>query len=137
MEIGRQRLMRVGICLALALATAAVFWQVTRNEFINYDDPDYVTENPHVTSGLTLNNVVWAFVRSHAANWHPLTWISHMVDCQLFGLNAGAHHAVSLVIHIANAILLFMVLNSLTGAVWRSAVVAGLFALHPLGRNRL
>src|SRR6266850_6413629 len=120
------------ISLLLALTTLAVLWPVTQNDFVNYDDLDYVTANAHVQSGLNWKGVVWAFTTGHASNWHPLTWLSHMVDCQLFGQRAGAHHLMSLLFHAANTVLLFLVLRGLTGALWRSVLVAGLFALHPL-----
>lgn len=120
------------ICLALALVTLALYWPMTRHGFINLDDQQYVTQNPHVTSGLSWTNAVWAFTTGDAANWHPLTWISHQADCQMFGLNAGGHHLVNLLFHIANTLLLFLWLTQLTGAVWRSAFVAALFAWHPL-----
>ncbi len=120
------------LSLLLALATSTVFLQVVRNEFVNYDDPDYVSANTHVETGVTWKNVAWAFTTGHASNWHPLTWMSHMLDCQLFGQRAGAHHLVSAGFHVVNTLLLFLVLKSLTGALWRSALVAALFALHPL-----
>jgi Flp pilus assembly protein TadD len=100
--------------------------------FVNYDDPDYITGNAHVTGGLTWANIAWAFQSGHAANWHPLTWISHMMDCQLFGLNPAGHHLTNLLFHIANTLLLFVLLEKLTGAIWRSFFVAALFAWHPL-----
>src|ERR1019366_5136949 len=120
------------LCLLLALATLAVFLPVARQGFVNYDDADYVTENAHVLSGLTWANVVWAVTTGHASNWHPVTWLSHMLDCQLFGTRAGAQHLVSVGFHIANALLLLLLLRRMTGALWRSALVAALFALHPL-----
>ena len=120
------------LCLLLALATAAVFWPVARFDFVNYDDSDYVTANAHVQSGLKWANVRWAFTTGHASNWHPLTWLSHSLDCQLFGQSAGAHHLASAGFHLANTLLLFLVLRQMTGALWRSALVAALFALHPL-----
>ncbi len=116
----------------LALATLVVFLPVARQGFVNYDDSDYVTENAHVQSGLTWANVVWAFTTGHASNWHPLTWLSHMLDCQLFRTKAGPQHLVSAGFHIANALLLLLLLRRMTGALWRSALVAALFALHPL-----
>jgi tetratricopeptide (TPR) repeat protein len=119
------------ISLALAIITVAVFWPVARHDFVNYDDPDYVTANSHVQNGLSWANVVWAFKTGHASNWHPLTWLSHIADCQMFGQQAGAHHLVNLAFHAANTVLLFLVLRRMTGAVWRSALVAALFALHP------
>ena len=120
------------ICLGLAAVTLALFYPVSRHEFINLDDPDYVTQNPVVQAGLTWAGLGWAFGASHANNWHPLTWLSHMTDCQCFGLKAGAHHGVSLGLHLASTVLLFLVLRRLTGAVWRSALVAALFGWHPL-----
>jgi tetratricopeptide (TPR) repeat protein len=120
------------ICLVLALGTAALYWPITSHPFILFDDDQYVTGNSHVTSGLKWTNIVWAFQTYEAANWHPLTWISHMADCQMFGLNPGAHHLVNLLFHIANTLLLFVWLKNLTGATWRSAFVAALFAWHPL-----
>ena len=126
----RQRDLLISLCLVLA--TAAVYWPVQRFEFTNYDDSEYVSENPHVLGGLTLKNLSWAFTTQHASNWHPLTWISHMLDCQWFGVDAGGHHLVNLLFHIANTLLLFGVLKRMTAAPWRSALVAALFALHPL-----
>ena len=128
-----ERLRRPGfICLCLGLLTVAVYSPVAWQGFVNYDDSDYVTENRHVLSGLKWGNVVWAFTTGHASNWHPLTWISHMVDCQVFALWGGGHHLVSVGFHIANTLLLFLLLRRMTGALWRSALVAALFALHPL-----
>ncbi len=120
------------ICLFLALGTVLVYSRVFVCGFTNYDDPNYITDNVHVKTGLSAANVAWAFTTGHASNWHPLTWISHMVDCQIFGLNPAGHHAVNLLFHIANTLLLFGVLKRMTGAVWRSACVAALFAWHPL-----
>jgi protein O-mannosyl-transferase len=120
------------VCLLLALVTLGVFLPVGWHDFVNYDDSDYVTANAHVQTGLKWSNVTWAFVTGHASNWHPLTWLSHMLDCQLFGQRAGAHHLVSVGFHILNTLLLFMVFRRMTGALWRSAFVAAVFALHPL-----
>src|ERR1019366_4253881 len=120
------------ICLGLAAITVTLYWPVHRHDFINFDDRDYVTENPTVRAGITWAGVQWAFAGSHASNWHPLTWLSHMLDCQVFGLKPGAHHLVNLGFHIANTLLLFLALNQMTRAVWRSALVAALFAWHPL-----
>ncbi len=120
------------ICIFLIAASLTVYWQITNHEFINYDDGIYVTENPHVQSGLTLESIKWAFTTGHAANWHPITWLSHMLDCELYGLNPMGHHWTSLQIHLINSILLFLVLKMMTGALWRSGFVAALFALHPL-----
>ena len=120
------------ICFILAIATVAVYWPVTTFDFVNYDDPDYVTFNPHVLGGLTWRGVAWAFQSGYANNWHPVTWLSHMLDVEMFGASAGAAHFVNLLLHTANVLLLFLVLRLLSGAIWRSAVVAALFALHPL-----
>jgi tetratricopeptide (TPR) repeat protein len=125
--------MRPGaLCLLLAAATLAVYLPVGRHGYVNYDDSDYVTANSHVQSGLKWANVVWAFQSGHACNWHPLTWISHMLDLQLFGDRPGAQHLVSVAFHIANTLLLFLLLRRMTNALWRSFMVAALFALHPL-----
>jgi Tfp pilus assembly protein PilF len=120
------------IYLGLFLTTTAVFWPVTRCEFVNFDDSQYVTENPHIKQGLTLAGVGWAFSSTVEGNWHPVTCLSHMLDCQLFGLNARAHHLVNLLFHVANTLLLFHVLRRMTHELWPSAAVAALFALHPL-----
>jgi tetratricopeptide (TPR) repeat protein len=120
------------ICLFLVIATLAVYLQVRNHEFLNYDDDTYVTENRHVQAGITLTGLGWAFTTTHAANWHPLTWLSHMVDCHLYGMNPGPHHLTNLFLHIANSLLLFIVFWRMTGDSWRSGFVAALFALHPL-----
>jgi len=120
------------IALVLAIATVAAYWQVHNFRFVNFDDAEYVVENPHVNTGLTWENVVWAFTKYHSCNWHPLTWISHMLDCQIFGMDARWHHCINLALHVGSTILLFLVLTQATGATWRSAFVAGAFALHPL-----
>ncbi|MHC4333142.1 MAG: tetratricopeptide repeat protein [Planctomycetota bacterium] len=119
------------ICCFLAISTTAVYWQVLSSDFVNFDDQIYVTENSHVQRGLTAENLVWAFASYDVAYWHPLTWLSHILDCELFGLKAGGHHLTSLILHIANSLLVFWVLRRATGAIWRSALVAALFALHP------
>ncbi len=120
------------ICLSLAVITSAVFWGVQKCEFVNYDDEDYVFGNQNVQHGFTAKAVQWAFTESYASNWHPITWLSHMLDCRLFGLNAGKHHVVNLLIHIINVFLLFWILKDTTGAIWKSALAACLFAIHPL-----
>jgi len=120
------------ICVALAFVVAAVYCQVYKFDFLSFDDPDYAFENPNVQSGITIEAIKWAFTTGYSTNWHPLTWISHMLDWQLFGNNAGAHHLVNLIFHIANTLLLFIVLKQMTDALWQSAFVAALFALHPL-----
>ena len=120
------------IYLFLVLTTLAVYWQVANHDFIHHDDTQYVSENPHVQAGLTRQSLVWAFTTTQAANWHPLTWLSHMFDCQLYDLNPMGHHLTNLLFHLANTLLLFIVLKQMTGAIWRSGLVAALFALHPL-----
>jgi hypothetical protein len=120
------------VVVSLALAAMALYWPATNSDFVNFDDPGYVTANPQVQGGLTWENAWWALTTLHLGLWHPLTWISHMLDCQWFGLRPGRHHVTSLLLHAANASLLFVVLRRMTGALWRSAFVAALFALHPL-----
>ncbi len=122
----------VFLVAGLILATVAVYVPVAGHEFVNYDDPDYLTSNPHVQSGLSWRNIAWAFRTRHASNWHPMTWLSHMLDCQLFGQSSGPPHLVNVGFHALNAALLFLVLRRYTGAFWRSGLVAALFALHPL-----
>jgi len=122
----------LGICLALAAITFAVFGQTLRHGFVDFDDDVYVYENPMVARGLTFKGIVWAFTQSQASNWHPLTWLSHMLDCQLYGLNPGGHHLTNVLLHTATVIALFLVLRQMTGALWRSAFVAAVFAIHPL-----
>jgi Flp pilus assembly protein TadD len=118
--------------VCLAVLVAAVYWPVAHAAFLNYDDNQYVTANPHVRGGLTVRCVAWAFSGSHASNWHPLTWLSHALDCECFGLNAGGHHVVNVLLHVTNTVLLFRVLRRMTGAMWRSACAAALFGIHPL-----
>jgi len=120
------------ICLFLTVATWLSFQGVGDHGFIALDDNAYVVENTHIHKGITIEGIRWAFTTGYAANWHPLTWISHMLDIQLFGLNPGGHHVVNLLFHIANVLLLFLVLNKMTKALWKSALVAAMFALHPL-----
>ena len=127
-ERDRARLL-CGVLLALVLAA---YWPVLRSQFIGLDDPQYVTENAQVLRGVTAEGIGWALVTGAAANWHPVTWWSHMLDCQLFGLNPVGHHATSLLLHLANVGLVFFVLRAFTGALWRSFLVAALFGLHPL-----
>jgi tetratricopeptide (TPR) repeat protein len=119
-------------CFLLAAAVLLAFSPVLQNQFTGYDDPDYVTNNRHVTSGLNAANLAWAFTHAYASNWHPLTWISHQLDCTLFGLNPGGHHLTSLLLHAANTILLFLWLSGVTGASGRSALVAAAFGVHPV-----
>ncbi|MBW2440644.1 MAG: hypothetical protein JRH12_09235, partial [Deltaproteobacteria bacterium] len=122
---------QTAICLFLVLVTFAVFCRVYGYDFVNFDDDVYVTENPRVRSGLTPDNIAWAF-RAENVYWHPLTWISHMVDVQIWGLDPGPQHLTNLIFHMLNALLLFLALNRMTGALWRSVFVAALFALHPI-----
>lgn len=126
------RLPVVVVCLFLALAVFVVFGQTLRHDFVNYDDDVYVYENPAVTKGLSLGGIAGAFARAHGSNWHPLTTISHMADCQLYGLKPGGHHLTNVLLHTATVLLLFLLLRNLTGAFWPSAFVAAVFGLHPL-----
>jgi tetratricopeptide (TPR) repeat protein len=128
----KNRRLQVEICLFLVLVILFVYYQSIHYDFVNYDDEVYVTENMQVKAGLTFEGIIWAFTTGHGANWHPLTWISHMLDCELFGLNPMGHHWINLQLHIANTILLFLFFNWATGAVWRSGLVAAIFAIHPL-----
>jgi len=123
---------RLWICVALAGVVVLLYGQVAHHEFVTLDDRPYVYENPRVKGGLTAENVAWAFTAFHEGNWHPLTWLSHMVDAELWGLAPGPHHLTNVLLHALNAVLLFLALVVLTGATWRSALVAALFAVHPL-----
>jgi Flp pilus assembly protein TadD len=123
---------RIFICFLLIVATLAVYWPVIHCDFLNYDDPDYFMSNAHVLTGLTPDNAVWAFTTGHAANWHPLTWLSLMLDAELFGKGSVGPHLTNLLLHAADTVLLFLLFRRLTAATWRSALVAALFALHPL-----
>jgi tetratricopeptide (TPR) repeat protein len=129
MTNSRQTLLASGL---LALVTLATYWPVIHDQFIGYDDAVYVTENTWVKSGLNRHSVAWAFTTGESANWHPLTWLSHELDVQLFGLNPAAHHLVNLLFHVTNVILLLLVMTRMTGRLWPSAFAAALFALHPL-----
>jgi hypothetical protein len=120
------------VCLLLGLVMTALFLPAIQFDFVDYDDSDYVKANPHVLTGLSWKNIAWAFQTGHASNWHPLTWLSHMLDCSVFGTGPHGPHLVNVLLHGTNAILLFLVLGQLTAAFWRSAMVAALFALHPL-----
>src|SRR5437016_12390578 len=120
------------LCLLLAAATLVVYNRVNQNSFVNFDDDRYITENAHVRAGLTWGTIRWAFSSLEQANWHPLTWLSHALDCQLFRLNPDGHHYVNLLLHAVNAMLLFLILQRATGFTWRSFAVAALFALHPI-----
>ena len=120
------------IIVILIVANFVAFGRIVANDFINFDDDKYITENNYIKSGINTESIKWAFTSSHAANWHPLTWLSHMLDWQLFGANASGHHFVSLLLHIGCALLLFLFLSKTTGSLWPAAFVAALFALHPL-----
>jgi tetratricopeptide (TPR) repeat protein len=120
------------VSLVLVLVTVTAYLQVKDCNFVSLDDNEYITENSHVLTGLTSENVRWAFTAIHAGNWHPLTWISHMLDCQMFGLKPGLHHLVNLFFHMANTLLLFLVFRRMTKDLWQSAFVAAVFAIHPL-----
>jgi Flp pilus assembly protein TadD len=128
-KVGRTE---IAIATALAIVTLAIYAQVIGHQFITLDDPTYIQENPMVNRGVTLRGLAWALTTFYATNWHPLTWISHMIDCQFFGMNAGHHLLVNALIHVANTLLVFWFLLRTTHARWPSALVAALFALHPL-----
>ena len=121
----------VGVCIFLAIIVWLVFGQTLRHEFLNYDDDAYVYQNPYVIAGLTRRGILWAFTFADIGHWHPVTWFSHMLDCRLWGLRAGGHHLTNVLLHAAASILLFLAWKQMTGALWRSACVAALFAIHP------
>src|SRR5208283_5257286 len=120
------------VCLFLAAVTLAVYWPLHESGFIEFDDPQYVSRNEQVNKGLSLPGFRYAFTTPVVGNWHPVTTLSHILDCQFFGVNPGPQHLVNVAFHIANSCLLFLLLKRMTGAFWRSATVAALFALHPL-----
>ena len=122
----------IAVCLFIAVITLSVYGRLVTYDFVNFDDNLYVTANKNVQSGISLKSIIWAFSFNEVAYWHPLSLISHMIDCRIFGLNAGMHHLINLFLHIASSILLFFVLKQATGALWRSAIVALLFAIHPI-----
>src|SRR5438876_5712359 len=126
------RLIASVVCILLAGIVWIAFGQTLHHDFVNYDDGPYVYDNPRIISGLTPGNIQWAFTHVHASNWHPLTTISHMLDCQLYGLQPWGHHFTNILLHAAAAILLFFALRKLTGALWPSLLVAAVFAVHPL-----
>jgi protein O-mannosyl-transferase len=134
LQMGLGRVPAWLVAALLAIVSVVLYWPATGYGFVSYDDPVYVTENVHVRAGLTWEGLAWAFGRVHgeATYWHPVTWISHMIDCQLYGLQPWGHHLTSVLLHAVNAVLLFLVFRMMTGALWRSAAVAALFALHPL-----
>ena len=120
-------------CITFLIAiTFFAYAPVRQYGFINYDDPQYVAQNPNVTGGLTWHGIIWAFTTGYQSNWHPLTWLSHMLDVQLFSANAGAHHLINVFLHIANSLLLFWFLVKTTGAPGPSTAIAALFAVHPV-----
>src|SRR5215469_8810392 len=129
----RPSLLHSGWLMALVLAavTLAAYWPVRTHDFLYYDDPQFVAENPQIQSGLNWPTVRYAFSKVLVGNWHPVTILSHALDCQLFGVRPQAHHLMNAGFHALNAVLLFLLLRSLTGALWRSGLVAALFALHP------
>lgn len=122
------------VCALLSAMTLAVYWPVVHNDFVNYDDNCYIVQNRQVQAGLTWEGLAWAFGRLHGEHtyWHPLTWVSHMVDCQLFGLKPAGHHLVNLLFHTLNSVVVFLLFKRLTRVFWRSALLAALFAVHPL-----
>jgi tetratricopeptide (TPR) repeat protein len=120
------------LCLLLLVVTITAYGQVVTHDFVSLDDDIYLTENYHVRAGLTSAGIIWAFSFTDSPYWHPLTWLSHMLDCQLYGVSPGMHHLTNVVLHLANSLLLFLVLYQMTGALWKSFFVAALFALHPL-----
>jgi len=131
-SMNNSRVTVLGIAIFLFALTWAVFGQTGNYQFINYDDPLYVLDNAHVRAGLTWRGIAWAFTHVHSQNWHPLTTMSHMFDCQLFGVNPGAHHLVNVFFHSIAAVLLFILLAQITNSIWASAFVAAVFAIHPL-----
>jgi protein O-mannosyl-transferase len=128
----KSRVADLFVCVGLVAVTWAVFGQTLTHDFVNFDDHVYVYENPLVVRGLSTEGIIGAFTQTHARNWHPLTTVSHMLDCQLYGLNAGGHHFTSAILHTMSVLLLFLVLKQMTGALWQSVFVAALFAIHPL-----
>jgi len=122
---------RIFVVVFLILITVAVFWRVVGDKFV-YDDYEYLVENPHVQDGLTLESAAWAFVSTRCSNWHPVTWLSHLLDCEIYGMKPTGHLLTNLLFHLANVLLLFFILSRMTGYMWRSAFVAALFAVHPL-----
>lgn len=131
-SLPKSRTIIIPICIVLAAITWLVFGQTLGHQFVTYDDPQYVYSNPDITAGLSMQSAFWAFTHAVAGNWHPLTVLSHMLDCQLFGLNPAGHHFTNVLLHTMAVILLFLVLHQMTGTLWQSAFVAALFAIHPL-----
>src|SRR5436305_11909199 len=128
----RSRSLTIIIYLFLAAISVTVFGQTIRYDFVNFDDDLYVYNAPAIQAGLTIKGIALAFTTPHARNWHPLTTISHMLDCQLYGLKAGGHHATNMLLHTFAVLLLFRLLQQMTSSMWKSSLVAALFAVHPL-----
>ena len=132
MQLNSEQRLYLIVCIGLAVVVIGTYWPVRNYEFLHYDDDVYVTDNSQVKQGLSWQGIQWAFTTGHASNWHPLTWLSLMLDCELFGVKAGPMHIVNVMFHITNSILLFFILARMTKGVWQSAFIAALFALHPL-----
>ena len=121
------------VCLLLIVSTVAVYWPVFGNGYVDWDDPDYVVNNEEIHDGITFEAFRWSLLTGHAGNWHPVTWWSHMLDCQLYGPDRpGGHHLSSLLLHVVNTVLMLVVLERMTGAFWKSALVAAPLRLHPI-----
>ena len=127
-----EKILKILICIFLFVSTFVVYVQVHHHDFLNYDDDIYITNNLNAQAGLTSKSIQWAFTTSHDGNWFPVTWFSHIIDYQLYGLNLQGHHFTNLLFHIANTLLLFLVLSRMTGTLWQSGFVAAMFALHPM-----
>jgi len=130
--ISKQQSQNAVVCLVLASGTIVLYWPAASFDFIGLDDTAYVVNNFHINGGLNWHELPWCFQAGHAGNWHPLTWISHALDCQIFGVRPGAQHMMNAALHTANSVLLFLILQRMTGVFWRSVIVAALFAWHPL-----
>lgn len=128
----KQQLSLIAICVGIAVLTIITYWPIRENDFVNFDDVQYVTDNPFIKDGLTVDSLVFAFTTNRVGNWHPLTWISHAIDIELFELNSKYHHLVNLTLHVLSCVILFLVLWRMTSRIWPSAVVAVLFAIHPM-----
>ena len=122
----------VFICLLLVIVTLPAYLQVASHQFVTFDDGLYITENIRIQNGINLENIAWSFTTTHSSNWHPLTWMSHLLDVSLFDMHSGSHHLVSLFFHLLNSLLLFFAFRQMTADMWQSAFVAALFAIHPL-----
>ena len=118
----RKKRVTLLIYIALAAATFVAYEPIRHNGFVGYDDTEYIVKNSHITGGITQQSIIWAFTKPYASNWHPLTWISHILDYRLFGLNPLGHHLVSVAFHIVNAMLLFWILTNITGSIWATAI---------------